>query len=73
MKATTSQYKHNEIFPQVNSLPEQVFPSEARINRFVDYLNRYCKHWKKEYKEDIDDGIGSVLKGRENRIKSSTL
>jgi hypothetical protein len=73
IRASPSQYQHNEIFPQVNSLPEQVFPSEARINRFVDYLNRYCKHWKKEYKEDIDDGIGSVLKGRENRIKSSTL
>ena len=57
IRATPSQYQHNEIFPQVNSLPEQVFPSEARIKRFVDYLNRYCKHWKKEYKEDIDDGM----------------
>jgi hypothetical protein len=36
MKATTSQYKHNEIFPQVNSVPEQVFPSEARICHISD-------------------------------------
>ena len=57
IRASPSQYQHNEIFPQVNSLPEQVFPSEARINRFVDYLNRYCKHWKNEYRADIDDGM----------------
>ncbi len=44
MRITPSQDKHNEIFPQVNSLPEQVFPSEARICHISDSAQIKIKH-----------------------------
>ena len=57
MVVTPSQLKHNEVFPKVDSIPGEVFPSDARIKRFVEYLSKHCKHWKKEYGEGIMDGM----------------
>lgn len=57
------------LYRRSNPLEEQLItvltdhPEDLQINpilveAFVKYIKQYCKHWKKEYKEDILDGEG---------------
>lgn len=66
---TPSMIKYNEVFSSVDSYPAEVFPSEERINRFVSYLKRSCRHWKPNYGLGNRDGVGWTVEVQVNDFK----
>lgn len=51
-----SQFEH-EVIVQSDSIDEDLFLTEERIERFYKYVSRYCKMWQKDYCDNnIFDG-----------------